>query len=550
MTVTGNIPNLMRKAAKSIIVDTSGSVHKAVLAQAVAELSPVDVRGAPAGKGPKAKKDTMPKAKDTTAVKLWKPKTPPVWGHLCGTDTGDFCSAQSPQTCANRSPRGAWIYNLCPTTCCLQNPACHCSWKKPETPWKKPETPWKKPETPWKPKAETPWKKPEAKKDTMPTAKDTMPKAEDTMPKAAVNLWFGGRAHSDGNPSDYLDGKLFSMRPENIKTLACRKEGCTECTRKSLCWHGQGATGNDGNLALEVPSEAPGDQFYVADFWARCSNGSGEWKLCINRQGHKQTSESWGGHLTNGDIIIYVNGKRFDSFTESEMKTKDKKCVSFDSTKDSQLRMEFHRNNKALAASSNLYIEVIGVDASVDNCMAVKDCLKIFGDDSDTSFAFRNSNHKQLECIVATDDATRNAISDKCAPWTQCLSQQTGRKEDLEVFLRAAVATPTMAALMAPKLMPTLDEESSCVDPSIDDPESWNCDCMQSMERVCGKVDEVCFRGLMCKHPSICCSWKQTHCPASDHCGESAALDDRGMVTSNIDLDNSLDQTLSGKCSQ
>ena len=131
--------------------------------------------------------------------------------------------------------------------------------------------------------------------------------------------------------------------------------------------------------------------------------------------------------------------------------------------------------------------------------------------------------------------------------------------------MRASVATPV--AMVEGKVTATYEEESGCVDPSLDDPESFGCDCMEYMTNECSGVDEVCFRGLMCKHSGICCSWKETHCPTVDQCsssmlrstnsstshedtmeGQSASLEDRSKVTANID--SSLDQTLSGKCSQ
>ena len=49
----------------------------------------------------------------------------------------------------------------------------------------------------------------------------------------------------------------------------------------------------------------------------------------------------------------------------------------------------------------------------------------------------------------------------------------------------------------------------SCVDPALDDPESWECECVEQMTVKCGSVDEECFRGLLCKNVNICEAWKQ-----------------------------------------
>jgi len=419
------------------------------------------------------------------------------------------------------------------------------------------------------------------------------------------DFWFGGLKHGSDSTTNKWGG-TYLVRPENIKTFSCRENGCSECKEQHRCWFGSAG----GNLDVVVPANAPTDEFYVAELWVECADGSGKFDVTLD----KSAIYGANGHLTNGDISIQVNGKHLDSITESYMKTASKKSVPIDS-KDTHLRIEFRRNNKALAASSKIYIQAAGVSKSVEKCMSVKDCLSLLGDGSESGFILRNSNPKQVECIAASNDAARNAISDKCTPWVQCLSQNADHKKHFVAFLRAAVvttmtttkaksgdepkseatavATPTTtpttvgdkpksnakakkeakgkkkkaAAMVEGKVTSTREKESSCVDPTFDDPEAFSCDCMEAMENECGEVDEVCFRGLMCKHSEICCSWKETHCPNADHCSsslllmtnsstshadtmtvDSASLEDRSKVTGNID--SSLDQTLSGKCSQ
>ena len=49
-----------------------------------------------------------------------------------------------------------------------------------------------------------------------------------------------------------------------------------------------------------------------------------------------------------------------------------------------------------------------------------------------------------------------------------------------------------------------------CIDPSADDPESWDCECQDKMVDLCaGDVGEKCFRVQMCKHPDVCKEWKE-----------------------------------------
>ena len=45
---------------------------------------------------------------------------------VCATDSTPTCSLMSPEQCRVGRDNGQWIYDLCKTTCCAQNPACSC----------------------------------------------------------------------------------------------------------------------------------------------------------------------------------------------------------------------------------------------------------------------------------------------------------------------------------------------------------------------------------------------------------------------------------------
>jgi len=58
--------------------------------------------------------------------------------------------------------------------------------------------------------------------------------------------------------------------------------------------------------------------------------------------------------------------------------------------------------------------------------------------------------------------------------------------------------------------------EASCVDPAVDDAESWSCDCLSEMQANCRRVahldgysEELCLRAQMCGHARVCEHWKQ-----------------------------------------
>merc|ERR1719453_2217215 len=58
-------------------------------------------------------------------------------------------------------------------------------------------------------------------------------------------------------------------------------------------------------------------------------------------------------------------------------------------------------------------------------------------------------------------------------------------------------------------------DAASCANPAVDDPESWDCECADTMEKACNTAPEYigwsldcCFKDMMCKHSNICSSWK------------------------------------------
>jgi hypothetical protein len=82
------------------------------------------------------------------------------------------------------------------------------------------------------------------------------------------------------------------------------------------------------------------------------------------------------------------------------------------------------------------------------------------------------------------------------------LSAGQRAKEFLKAFLRAAGVDKQN------------EEEASagCINPALEDPEAWECECGHSMVSQCGGIDVACFRNLMCGHTGICDSWVDQHC--------------------------------------
>jgi len=107
-------------------------------------------------------------------------------------------------------------------------------------------------------------------------------------------------------------------------------------------------------------------------------------------------------------------------------------------------------------------------------------------------------------------------------------------------------------------------EPQECVDPSVEDPETWDCDCLENMVKICGESNPPCMTNIMCAHPRICESWKTDNCVGSSinaSLQERSTREAHGATESRTSqqiagqritslLSDGLDNTVQGKCSQ
>jgi len=330
---------------------------------------------------------------------------------------------------------------------------------------------------------------------------EVKPKISSDPQKATLD--FGGQTHKVDIQGDW-------MRPELVKTQVCEDDTlCSECTDKSACWHG----GIKGALRLKVPASSPHHRF-VAEVWARCSDGKGKWGVQISISPQ------------NGVLNIYVDGELFQTVTSSSYSLTQKygrpKVLHLPIVKDSRVRVEFVRTDTASEANSDIILFAEDVDAYVDSCMGVKNCLVDLGDGSDGAFRLRNSNAKQYQCISATTTAEQKTVSDHCPPWVTCLAQEPGRKERLKILLRVGVGKDGRVGkgrlLERKALKPgkgSAKNQPHCIDPAVEDAESWDCECMHEMETSCGGANEACFRAILCGQEKVCSQWKDENCESS-----------------------------------
>jgi len=411
-----------------------------------------------------------------------------------------------------------------------------------------------------------------------------MEKAKDPT---LVNLVFGGDKHGNAVSAG---NKRVQMRPEAVKTQVCEEPSskCSECNTKASCWRGSmdvsalSKKGNSmidntrlGSLKLDVSDSATAN-YYAAEMWASCGSGNGKWSLII-----------WRDTIVNGVIKLFVDGsQQKDKITYAKpgqkssgwtRNTKGRKMsrnaaakvdLEIAVVKNTRLRVLFERLTAGQVASAQVKVKASTVDEYVDECMGVTNCLVDLGDGSDSAFRFRNSNKIQLNCLKATTDWQRDKVSGHCKVWEKCVSN-SGIAPKLKALLGAAL-TPRGSLAEGKVNMQEFNDAEGCVDPNVEDAESWSCECVDEMTESCNELRqgvplETCFHSIMCGNTNVCESWK------GDHCGEfllakasqnkSAALTRRGAKTGpdasilishrtkvEQNVGDSLDSSLTGKC--
>lgn len=157
------------------------------------------------------------------------------------------------------------------------------------------------------------------------------------------------------------------------------------------------------------------------------------------------------------------------------------------------------------------------------HCEDFKVCLDPLGAGDEALQMLRNNNRMQLACLEAA------SFDGACALWRGCLPED--KQQSLLSLLTAAVLDepPHEHSLSGPlnngdgianvsnlsSSEPHSNDTSPdafCIDPALEDAESWNCDCHQEMQQFCTEVgvsEQTCLRALMCEHELVCGTWKQ-----------------------------------------
>eukprot|EP00747_Dinoflagellata_sp_TGD_P046517 gnl/TRDRNA2_/TRDRNA2_144480_c2_seq1.p1 gnl/TRDRNA2_/TRDRNA2_144480_c2~~gnl/TRDRNA2_/TRDRNA2_144480_c2_seq1.p1 ORF type:complete len:238 (-),score=32.43 gnl/TRDRNA2_/TRDRNA2_144480_c2_seq1:82-795(-) len=210
-------------------------------------------------------------------------------------------------------------------------------------------------------------------------------------------------------------------------------------------------------------------------------------------------------------------------------------------------------------------------------CMDKEACLKVLSDLGPSGVRLRNSNSLQKKCFQLSSHelAFRPDLQSACTVWRQCLQRERGAAgtEDFEartIALLDAANIDGEAGITSNIQMPMSNTAGFCINPPMEDPQSWACDCYDEMKSQClavaKKMDDVktglkyketiCLRAHYCMNDNICPEWSRVSCRGDDieammnllkeeqEIQTTLLLRSQGLLRKDYAADNTLDSTL------
>ena len=113
-----------------------------------------------------------------------------------------------------------------------------------------------------------------------------------------------------------------------------------------------------------------------------------------------------------------------------------------------------------------------------------------------------------------------------CASSVDCGALHVKGSEEEELVEKAKVALAAAAERrrLNPDTSPRKRSLDDCTDPSSDDREAWECECLQDMQETCVQDDECILKLMCCGNAavSVCDEWKDENCGAYPGCKRRA----------------------------
>jgi len=365
--------------------------------------------------------------------------------------------------------------------------------------------------------------------------------------KASIDMVFGSKFNADSDSDRY--------RPEDAHSELCDKnlQRCGPCDDRDVCWGGLGKE----QMHISVPQgSAPGIR--TVSTWMNCTDGA-SWE--INVKG-----------LVNGFVDVIADGKTVASIDVIAGGHKQRAECAINNTKEVKpkkgncgvvipqkhgthhVKVALRIKDETMKSEANLTLHARGLDSYVDQCMGRKFCLSELGAERDASFKLRQSAKTQLQCMLGKIPESLFDLQRVCGEWQECLSKRGHSVDDLTQSLSAAILKNNSDEPEEPA-----SNATACLDPENADPEELECECLQTCEKLSGSKKGMCIRNLLCDHCGVCGHWKQGRCTEKQitKCGDANAVGQQGAMlvhstkaTSVAAIGNTLDDTLTGKCSQ
>merc|ERR1719162_315542 len=99
-----------------------------------------------------------------------------------------------------------------------------------------------------------------------------------------------------------------------------------------------------------------------------------------------------------------------------------------------KVQLDFHPDVLTRSSKAQLFLSARGVKVQFEQCLDGKTCLKVFGDGSAASFAMRNVNKNQVDCLDGRQ--MLGFLISKCNEWLNCLKGGASAEPIVIQFLR------------------------------------------------------------------------------------------------------------------
>jgi len=308
------------------------------------------------------------------------------------------------------------------------------------------------------------------------------------------------------------------------KTVRCSGNSsmsCEECADND-CW-----TNGDDTRQVILDEGAPRFKRYLNTIQVRCSSPTikVDYEVQDLRSGELRflwdgvdVSQQWSIVAAGLGLPLVSNGNNFAALNAVDARS-GSLTIAAEHAGGHTFQVEF------VPFAGNSHVKLSKLEVSMPKSFADCEDYKACLDPISGNHELRNNNSLQLSCLIDPEP-----ISSDCGRWRGCLTEE--RKSQLVVLLRAAgvggfrfnassFETVSELNISSPS---THDEAGdNCLNPLVQDPQSWACDCFDEMQHSCAVLaehvpnettftEELCMRAKFCEQSQICSEWKEHAC--------------------------------------